>query len=105
MGERVSEMVLSERMHALGDQARSSRQWHADQSPKEKQEDDAAKAAVIHEWDNWAALNPDDLTSPDVCTYFLSHLQRKKVELLNFRSEHKWQSIHDWLVQEDRVKD
>jgi hypothetical protein len=103
VGDRVSEMVLSERMQALGDQARSSRQWHADQSPKEKQ-DDAAKAAVIHEWENWAALNPDDLESPDVCTYFFSHLQQKKVELLNFRSENKWQSVHDWLLQEDRVK-
>jgi len=92
-------MVLSERMQALGDQARTSQRWRA----KENQ-DEEAKAAVIHEWDNWAALHTDDLTSPSVCTYFFDHLQQKKIELLEFSSENKWQSIHDWLIQADRVK-
>jgi hypothetical protein len=98
-------MVLSERMQALGDGARSSRQWAADQKPKEKKSEDAAKAAVVHEWDNWAALNSDDLTSPNVCTYFFRHLQQKKSELLDFPSDDKRQSIHDWLLREERVKD
>ena len=98
-------MVLSERMQALGDQARSSRQWAVDQKPKEKKSDDTARAAIIHEWDNWAALNSDDLASPDVCAYFFRHLQEKKVELLDFASDDKVQSIRDWLLREERVKD
>ena len=98
-------MVLSERMQALGDQARSSRQWAVDQKPKEKKSDDTARAAIIHEWDNWAALHSDDLTSPNVCAYFFRHLQEKKVELLDFASDDKIQSIRDWLLREERVKD
>jgi hypothetical protein len=91
-------------MQALGDQARTSRRWQTGQSSRENQ-DDAAKAAVIHEWDNWAALHTDDLSSPSVCTYFFRHLEQNKVELLKFASANKWQSIHDWLFQEHRVKE
>jgi len=97
-------MVLSERMQALGDQARTSRRWQAGQSPKEDHVD-VAKTAGIHEWDNWAALHTDDLKSPNVCNYFFRHLQENKVELLEFASANKWQSVHDWLFQEHRVKD
>ena len=61
-------MVLVERMQALGDHARASR-WRGDERSEEKEEkvekqDSAARRAVIHEWENWAALNPDDLADP-----------------------------------------
>ena len=65
-------------------------------------EDDPAKRAVIHEWENWAALNSNDLQSPKVMIFFLAHLQSKKPVLLNFDCEDKYQRIRDWLVREDR---
>jgi hypothetical protein len=64
------------------------------------------KRAIIHEWDNWAALHPDDITSPSAGNLFFIHLQEKKPELLNLRSSgDKWQAIHGWLLREGRVKD
>jgi hypothetical protein len=84
-------MVLVERMQALGDHARASR-WRGDERPEEKEEkkeeqvkqDSAARRAVIHEWENWAALNPDDLADPAARAFFFSHFQQKKPELLYF---------------------
>jgi hypothetical protein len=53
-----------------------------------------------HEWDNWAALHPDDLM------LFFTHSQEKKPELLKLRSTgDKWQTVHGWLLREGRVKD
>jgi hypothetical protein len=64
------------------------------------------KRAVIHEWDNWAALHPDDLNSPSAGMFFFTHLQKEKPELLSFRSSgDKWQTVHGWLLREARVKD
>jgi hypothetical protein len=64
------------------------------------------KRAIIHEWDNWAALHPDDLKSHSAGMLFFSHLQEKKPELLNLRSPRdKWETVHGWLLQEGRVKD
>ena len=54
-------MVLKERIHALADGARAGRR--TDEMP-ESSEGDAAQRAVIHEWENWAALHSDDLESP-----------------------------------------
>jgi hypothetical protein len=107
-------MVLVERMQALGDHARAGRSrgdarpdekidQNGDERPKEKQ-DSSARRAVIHEWENWAALNPDDLTNPGAGAFFFSHLQQKKPELLNFLSDDKWQTVSAWLVREGRVK-
>ncbi len=64
------------------------------------------KRDIIHEWDNWAALHPDDLNSPGAGMFFFTHLQKKKPELLNLRpSGDKWQTVHGWLLREGRVKD
>jgi hypothetical protein len=105
-------MVLVERMQALGDHARASR-WRGDERPEEKEEkkeeqvkqDSAARRAVIHEWENWAALNPDDLADPAARAFFFSHLQQKKPELLNFLSDDKWQTVSAWLPREGHVRD
>jgi hypothetical protein len=102
-------MVLVERMQALGDQARASR-WRGDERPEEKEEEQekqgsAARRAVIHEWENWAALNPDDLADPAAGAFFFSHLQQKKPELLNFLSDDKWQTVSAWLPREGHVRD
>jgi hypothetical protein len=64
------------------------------------------KRAIIHEWDNWAALHPDDLKSPHASMLFFTHLQEKKPGLLNLRSPgDKRQTVHGWLLREGRVKD
>jgi hypothetical protein len=98
-------MVLVERMQALGDHARASR-WRGDERPEEKEEKhSAARRAVIHECENWAALNPDDLANPAARAFFFSHLQQKKPELLNFLSDDKWQTVSAWLPREGHVRD
>ena len=102
-------MVLVERLQALGDHARASR-WRGDERSEEKEEkeekqDSAARRAVIHEWENWAALNPDDLADPSAGAFFFSHLQQKKPELLNFLSDDKWQTVSAWLPREGHVRD
>ncbi|MGA8887533.1 MAG: hypothetical protein WB489_12795 [Pseudolabrys sp.] len=110
-------MVLVERMQALGDHARASR-WRGDERSEEKEEkeeeekeekeekqDSAARRAIIHEWENWAALNPDDLADPAAGAFFFSHLQQKKPELLNFLSDDKWQTVSAWLPREAHVRD
>jgi hypothetical protein len=102
-------MVLVERMQALGDHARASR-WRGDERSEEKEEkeekqDSAARRAVIHEWENWAALNPDDLADPAAGAFFFSHLQQKKPELLNFLSDDKWQTVSAWLPRKGHVRD
>ena len=95
-------MVLAERMRALGDQAKAKRK--IEDMPKEK-EDSAAKRAIIHEWENWAALHPDDRGSPNAGKYCCDHLQEQKPALLEFISEDKWQSVRGWLLQEFYIRD
>jgi hypothetical protein len=113
-------MVLVERMQALGDHARAGR-WRGDERPEEEEkeerqekqekqqkqekQDSAARRAVIHEWENWAALNPDDLADPAAGAFFFSHLQQKKPELLNFLSDDKWQTVSAWLPREGQARD
>ena len=94
--------MLKERIHALADGARGGRR--SDDMPAQG-EDDPAKRAIIHEWENWAALNSDDLQNPHVMIFFLNHLQSKKPVLLNFDCEDKYQRIRDWLVREGRLAD
>jgi len=93
-------MVLKERIHALADHARAKRKGD---EISEKSEKTAAKQAVIHEWENWAALHPDDLKNPNAGMYFFTHLQQKKPELLNFTSSDKWETVHVWLLQEGHI--
>jgi len=95
-------MVLKKRVHALADGARASRR--SDDLPP-PDEDDPAKRALIHEWENWAALNSDDMQNPSVISFFLDHLQSKKPVLLNFECEDRYQRIRDWLVREGRIAD
>jgi hypothetical protein len=87
-------MVLVERMQALDDHARSGR-MRGQERPKEVNGD--AKRAVIHEWETWAALNPEDLADPSAEGFFFSHLQQKKPELLDFLSDDKRQTVSAWL--------
>ena len=95
-------MMLKERVHVLADGARARRK--SDDLPAQG-EDDAAKRAVIHEWENWAALNSDDVQSPNVMIFFLDHLQSKRPLILNFECADKYQRIRDWLVREGRLAD
>jgi hypothetical protein len=50
---------------------------------QEDADTDAAKRAIIHEWENWSALHSDELSDPNVGEYFLRHLEAKKPHLLN----------------------
>lgn len=95
-------MVLVERMQALGDHARSGR-MRRQERPQEKQVNGNAKRAVIHEWETWAALNPDDLADPGAEGFFFSHLQQKKPELLDFLSDDKRQTVSAWLHPNGRL--
>jgi hypothetical protein len=97
-------MVLVERMQALGDHARSGR-MRGQERPQEKQVSGDAKRAVIHEWETWSALNPDDLADPGAEGFFFSHLQRKKPELLDFLSDDKRQTVSTWLHRNGRVEE
>jgi len=97
-------MVLIERMQALGDHARASR-MRGEERPQEKQVGGDAKRDVIHELETWAALNPDDLADPGAETFFFSHLQQKRPELLNFLSGDKRQTVSAWLNRNDRIEE
>jgi hypothetical protein len=57
----------------------------------------AAKRAIIHEWENWSALHSDELSDPNVAEYFFRHLQMKRLNLLDFTAQNKWQTIRRWL--------
>jgi hypothetical protein len=64
------------------------------------QEDEAtsaAKRAITHEWENWSALNSDELDDPNVSEYFFRHLETKKSQLLDFLAVDKLQSIRSWI--------
>lgn len=77
------------------------------QEKQEKQEKDdalAARRAIIHEWQNWAALNPDELADPNVATYFFRHLEAKRPRLLDFPAEDKLKKVRTWLVESKLVK-
>ena len=97
-------MVLVERMQALGDHARSGRMRGEERPPERPQErrvSGDARRAVIHEWETWAALNPDDLADPGANAFFFSYLQQKKPELLDFLSDDKRQTVSTWLRRQD----
>ena len=95
-------MVVAERMRALSEQARAKRK--IEDTSKEKG-DSAAKRAIIHEWENWAALHTDDLRNSVAGKYFFMHLLEQKPVLLEFISEDKWQTVRKWLLQEGRIRD
>jgi hypothetical protein len=60
---------------------------------KAVQEDDEAKHAIIHEWENWSALHSDELSDPNVAEYFFRHLKQKKTHLLNFDLPNEWDIV------------
>ena len=66
----------------------------------ESDDDLAAKRAIIHEWQNWSALNSDELGDPNVAAYFFRHLEARKPKLLDFASEDKMKAVRDWLQNE-----
>jgi hypothetical protein len=71
---------------------------------QEKDGDLAARRAIIHEWQNWAALNPDELADPNVATYFFRHLEAKRPRLLDFPAENKMLAVRTWLLSERCIK-
>jgi hypothetical protein len=70
--------------------------------PEAIQEDtdlDAAKRAVIHEWENWSALHSDELSDAKVAEYFFEHLQKRKLHLLNFSSKNDgFETVQNWIL-------
>jgi hypothetical protein len=97
-------MELTDRLRALA--GRKGDEECTLTGEKGDEEESLAKRAVIHEWENWAALHPDDLKNPGVRMFFFMHLQEKKPELLNFSSSgDKRQIIEAWLLRNDRFKD
>ncbi len=85
----------------------AARESHENQEKQEKQEKDddlAARRAIIHEWQNWAALNPDELADANVATYFFRHLEAKRPRLLDFPAEDKMKKVRTWLLSERCIK-
>ncbi len=64
----------------------------------------AARSAIIHEWQNWSALNSDELADPNVAAYFFRHLETRKPKLLDFAAEDKMQAVRGWLLSERCIK-
>lgn len=62
-------------------------------------ETSAAKRAIIHEWENWSALNSDELGDPNVAEYFFRHLETKKACLLDFISDDKQKTVFGLLLR------
>jgi hypothetical protein len=75
------------------------------QSPTHEGDDDLlAKRAILHEWQNWSALNSDELSDPNVAAYFIRHLEARKPKLLDFAAEDKMQVVRTWLLSEHCIK-
>lgn len=66
-----------------------------------------AKRRVLNKWDRWAEEgklgdNPD---GNDAFFKFFLPLEGQNDPVLNFRCrEDKWQRIHGWLIQGERVR-
>jgi hypothetical protein len=65
----------------------------------------AAKRALIHEWENWSALNSDQLDDPNVAEYFFRHLQQRKLHLLSFAltDEDASKVVQGWVSQRIQI--
>lgn len=75
------------------------------QSPTHEGDDDLlAKRAILHEWQNWSALNSDELSDRNVAAYFIRHLEARKPKLLDFAAEDKMQVVRTWLLSEHCIK-
>jgi hypothetical protein len=72
-----------------------------------KRAGDEARRAVLCEWDAWAKDNPEDAKAGVSGMMFFAHLQKNRPELLEFKYSvgDKWQQVHGWLREGDRVKD
>ncbi len=67
-----------------------------------------AKALVLQAWDAWAAkrgLDPAEATGRDALQFYYE-LRDAKSPLLGFlsRAREKWQVVHDWLLNERRIR-
>lgn len=69
-----------------------------------RERDLAARRAIIHEWQNWSALNADELADPNVGAYFFRHLETKRPRLLDFAADDKMQAVRGWLLSERCIK-
>ena len=71
--------------------------------PEAVREDDdsAAKRAIIHEWENWSALNSDELGDTKVAVYFFEHVRKRKPHLLSFAStnEDGSEAVQRWILE------
>jgi hypothetical protein len=67
---------------------------------REDVELNAAKRAIIHEWENWSALHSDELGDLNVGEYFLDHLRRRKPQLFKFTAEpERYVVILKWVAE------
>ena len=65
---------------------------------------EAARRALIREWDSWKRENPKAAKGDPIAFFF--YLQADRSELLDFKSRgaDKWQRVHGWLKRAGRVK-
>jgi hypothetical protein len=66
--------------------------------------DEAARRAVIREWDSWTKENPEAAKGDP--TAFFYYLRANRSDLLDLKSRgaDKWQRVHGWLKRAGRVK-
>jgi hypothetical protein len=67
------------------------------------------KDAIVREWDEWIRTQPLEgiATGRDALKFFLELKAGRSPTLLDFRSDSrdKWQVVHGWLLDEQRVSD
>jgi hypothetical protein len=66
-----------------------------------------AKRLIIEEWDRWIrhhAADANKVTGRDTLRFFVE-LEDARSPILNFptRGRDKWQIIHDWLLDPERI--
>jgi hypothetical protein len=66
-----------------------------------------SKPLIIQQWDQWVqtqSIEPRHASARDSFKFFLE-LEDAQSPLLNFqpRGRDKWQTVHDWLLNEGRV--
>jgi hypothetical protein len=72
-----------------------------------KRAGDEARRAILREWDVWAMENSDDANGTMSAMMFFAHLQQNRPDLLEFEysGADKWQQVHGWLREADRVRE
>jgi hypothetical protein len=68
-----------------------------------------AKKAIVREWDDWIRTQQLEgiASGRDARKFFLELKAGRSPTLLDFRSasQDKWQVVHGWLLDEQRVSD